>query len=102
MAHVVRQRLFRTYIILKFAVGCELLRPITILGKVNHNIKRDKEGNTEMKLTEYKYSTARSGLLYAARRARTTVSLAQVPPPMSRICWMVCSKVLPATRFDAA
>lgn len=53
-------------------------------------------------LTVYKYSTALSGLLKAARRALTTVSLSQVPPPISRICWIVPSRVLPATRLDAA
>lgn len=37
-------------------------------------------------LTEYRYSTALSGLLNAARKARTTVSRSQLPPPMSMIC----------------
>lgn len=55
-----------------------------------------------MNHTEYRYSTALSGLLKAALRARTTVSRSQLPPPMSRICWTVDSKVVPATRFDAA
>jgi len=53
-------------------------------------------------LTEYKYSTALSGLLKAARSARTTVSRVQLPPPISMICWTVCSRLVPATRFDAA
>lgn len=54
--------------------------------------QKDNDGTKQPKAfiegehTEYKYSTALSGLLKAARRARRTVSLSQLPPPISRIC----------------
>lgn len=65
------------------------------------NIRNNAHPTLQQSLTEYKYSTARSGLLNAARSARTTVSRSQFPPPMSKICCTVVSNALPATRVEA-